>query len=86
MNRNMCMGLTAAALLLVGVGGCTDPTVAPVSTVTEENVFNDPDSYLAFLAKIYAGLSTTGQQGPACPGETPSCKDIFSINDEGFSP
>jgi hypothetical protein len=80
MNRNIRKALTAAAtLLLVGVTGCTDPAVAPSSTATEENVFKDPNSYLAFLAKIYAGLSTTGQQGPA------GNKDIQTINDEGFS-
>ena len=86
MNRNIRMALTGAITLLgLGLVGCTDPAVAPVSTVTEENVFDDPNFYLAFLAKIYAGLSTTGQRGPACPGDDPSCKDIESINDEGFS-
>ncbi len=85
MNRNFRLALTGAATLLLGLGGCTDPAVTPTSTVTESNIFRDPNSYLAFLAKIYAGLSTTGQKGPACPGDQPSCKDIFSINDEGFS-
>jgi starch-binding outer membrane protein, SusD/RagB family len=78
------LGLTAG-LLVFGVTGCTDPSVAPSSTISEENVFRDPGSYLAFLAKLYAGLSTTGQKGPACPGDQPSCKDIQTINDEGFS-
>lgn len=67
------------ALLGLGFSGCTDPAVAPVSTVSEENIFKDPASYLAFLAKIYAGFSTTGQQGPA------GNKDIQTISDEGFS-
>jgi hypothetical protein len=75
--RNLVTG--AATLLSLGLAGCTDPTVGPVSTVTEDNIFNDPNAYLAFLAKIYAGLSTTGQRGPA--GD----KDIQVINDEGFS-
>lgn len=70
--------LLIAAGLLIGVSGCTDTFVAPKSTASEENVFEDPDSYMSFLAKVYAGLVTTGQQGPA--GQP----DILSI-DEGFS-
>jgi hypothetical protein len=66
-------------LLMLGASGCTDPTVNPVSTIGEANVFNDIGSYRSFLAKIYAGLALTGQQGPA--GD----RDIFSITDEGFS-
>jgi len=69
----------AATVLCFGLAACTDPTVAPRSTVGENQIFTDPNSYRAFLAKIYAGLSTTGQQGPA--GD----KDISTINDEGFS-
>ena len=73
------MALTlAAALLVVGTAGCTDVTVAPKSTISESNLFNDPNSYEAFLAKIYAGLAVSGQQGPA--GQP----DIQGI-DEGFS-
>jgi len=68
----------AAALLVLGTAGCTDPTVAPKSTVTGANFFDDPGSYQAFLAKIYAGLALSGQSGPA--GQP----DISGI-DEGFS-
>jgi hypothetical protein len=68
----------AAALLIVAAAGCTDATVEPRSTVTEANVFNDPGSYRAFIARVYAGLSVTGQQGAA------GNADIAGI-DEGFS-
>lgn len=68
----------AAALLLVAAAGCTDTTVEPKSTVTEANVFNDPGSYRALLARVYAGLAVTGQQGAA------GNADIAGI-DEGFS-
>src|SRR5213082_2079416 len=54
----------AAALLVLGTAGCTDPTVAPKSTVTGANFFDDPGSYQAFLAKIYGGLALSGQAGP----------------------
>jgi starch-binding outer membrane protein, SusD/RagB family len=70
----------AAAALLVGAAGC-DITTEPKSTVTGSNIFNDPSSYRAFLAKIYGGLQVTGQQGPAGP---PGSGDIEGI-DEGFS-
>ena len=63
---------------MVAAAGCTDTTVEPKSTVTEANVFNDPGSYVAFIAKVYAGLAVSGQQGPA--GQP----DISGI-DEGFS-
>jgi len=68
----------AATLLLLAPAGCTDLTVEPQSTVTESNIFNDPSSYLAFIAREYAGLAVSGQQGPA------GLPDISGI-DEGFS-
>ena len=42
-----------------------------------ENVFKDDGAYIQFLAKLYAGLAVTGQQGPA------GNADIEGI-DEGF--
>ena len=44
---------------------------------TSEDFYSDPNSYKEFLAKIYAGLAVTGQQGPA------GNPDIQNI-DEGF--
>lgn len=46
--------------------------------VTSASVFDNPAAYKEFLAKIYAGLALTGNQGPA--GE----QDIQGF-DEGFS-
>jgi starch-binding outer membrane protein, SusD/RagB family len=77
MTKRTGMTLVAAALL-VGAAGCTDLTTEPRSTVTAANIFNDPASYRAFLAKLYGGLAVTGQEGPA--GQP----DISGI-DEGFS-
>ena len=71
------MTLFVASALLIGVTAC-DVTTEPKSTVTEANVFNDTQSYEAFLAKLYAGLSVTGQQGP-------NGNSDFSRLDEGFS-
>jgi starch-binding outer membrane protein, SusD/RagB family len=69
--------ISVAALLVNGLA-CTDVLTEPKSTVTGANVFNDASSYRAFLAKIYAGLTVSGQQGPA------GKPDIQGI-DEGFS-
>ncbi len=78
MNRIQRTALTVASALLMGVAACTDTTELPITTITDTNYFNDPSSYRAFLAKIYAGLAVSGQQGPAGNG------DIKGI-DEGFS-
>ena len=77
MNYKSFRALSVAALF-VGAVACTDVTTEPKSTVTGANVFNDLSSYRGFLARIYSGLSVTGQQGPA--GKA----DIQGI-DEGFS-
>ena len=80
MTRNLRIALIGAATVFsLSLAACTDPTTEPTSTVSENNIFKDPGAYQAFLAKIYGGLSLTGQQGPA------GNKDISSINDEGFS-
>jgi starch-binding outer membrane protein, SusD/RagB family len=72
--------LAAAAVLLAGALGCTDLGVEPRSTAAGETVFSDPGAYRAFMAKIYAGLAVTGQQGQGGAGNP----DIAGI-DEGFS-
>ncbi len=69
--------LSLTALLSLAAVACTDPTVAPKSSITSANVFSDPNSYKAFLAKIYGGLIVTGQRGPD------GNPDIEGI-DEGF--
>ncbi|HEY8257072.1 MAG TPA: RagB/SusD family nutrient uptake outer membrane protein, partial [Gemmatimonadales bacterium] len=78
MNRHTSRGLIAATFLILGAIGCTDTKELPTSTITDTNYFNDPSSYRAFLAKIYAGLAVSGQQGPS------GNPDISGI-DEGFS-
>ena len=46
--------------------------------LTADAAFEDPDAYKQFLAKIYAGISLSGQEGPA--GDP----DLVGL-DEGFS-
>ena len=78
MISRSCKALAIGAALMLGAAGCTDLTVEPKSTVTEANVFNDPGSYKSFIARVYAGLAVSGQQGAA------GRPDIAGI-DEGFS-
>ncbi|HEY0809667.1 MAG TPA: RagB/SusD family nutrient uptake outer membrane protein [Longimicrobiales bacterium] len=77
-SRTYRVFAVAVAALILGAAGCTDTSVEPKSTITEANVFNDAASYRAFLAKVYAGLAVSGQQGAA------GRPDIQGI-DEGFS-
>ncbi len=64
--------------LLLVMAACTDLDLEPQSTTTAAVLFNDESSYRSFLARIYAGIAITGQQGPA------GNADISSL-DEGFS-
>ena len=78
MNLRPSRALSVAALVVLAAIGCTDPTVAPKSTVTDANIWTDQNSYSQYIAKLYGGLILTGQQGPA------GNADISNI-DEGFS-
>ena len=70
----------ASLILILTVSGCVgDLDTIPLDedVVTAAVIYDDPRSYLGVLAKLYAGLAVTGQQGPAGQG------DIEGI-DEGF--
>jgi len=65
--------------LLVLVPSCSKQlNQTPKYGLNSEVVYSDPENYIHVLAKLYAGLSMTGLQGPAGAG------DIAGI-DEGFS-
>jgi len=81
MNLRMFKPVAALAALFAAAG-CTDPTVAPKSTVTGANIWNDPNAYAQYMAKLYAGLVVTSQIGPNDPGDKNG--DIKQI-DEGTS-
>ena len=67
------------AMLAIGFVSCEDELdKQPVTELTESQVFADPASYKEFLARVYAGLAVSGQEGPA------GRPDIRVI-DEGFS-
>ena len=68
-----------AVLLAVGTASCVkDLDRQPFYDVTSASVYNDPANYKSVLAKLYAVLAVSGQQGPA------GKPDISGI-DEGFS-
>ncbi|MFN2637919.1 MAG: RagB/SusD family nutrient uptake outer membrane protein [Gemmatimonadaceae bacterium] len=77
MFRQIIKLFGTAAVLLAATTACGDLTVEPKSSITDASVFSDPASYRAFLAKLYAGLVVTGQNGPD------NNPDIVGI-DEGF--
>jgi starch-binding outer membrane protein, SusD/RagB family len=68
MNVRTLKAVAVVAPLLAVVAACTDPTVAPKSTVTGANIWNDPNAYAQYMAKLYAGLVVTSQIGPNDPG------------------
>ncbi len=73
--------LTLAVITLIAINGCVkDLDVVPSdpNVVTSATVYDNPESWKMVLAKCYAGLAVSGQQGPA--GKA----DISDI-DEGFS-
>jgi starch-binding outer membrane protein, SusD/RagB family len=82
MNLRMLNAVTIVVPLLAAVAACTDPTVAPLSSVTGANIWNDPRSYAEYMAKLYGGLVLTSQVGPNDPGFQNG--DIKQI-DEGTS-
>ena len=67
-------------VIVLGTVGCfSDLNTIPLDDdiVTSGVVYDDPQAYIQVLAKLYAGLAVSGQQGPA--GQV----DIQGI-DEGF--
>jgi len=70
-----------AFVALLAINACVkdlDVTPSDPKIVTSATLYNDPESWKMVLAKCYAGLAVSGQQGPA--GKA----DISDI-DEGFS-
>lgn len=66
--------------LLVTFSSCMndlDTTPLDKDVVTAENVYANPENYKKVLAKLYAGLAVSGQEGPA------GMNDLSGL-DEGF--
>ena len=76
MKRLVAYTIFASALLLGACG--KNLNQSPKYGLNAEAVYSDPNNYIKVLAKLYSGMSMTGNQGPA--GQA----DIAGI-DEGFS-
>ena len=79
LNNFSYLFLLSMSMLLFFSACFNDLDTVPLDKdeITSAVVYDDPDSYRQVLAKLYAGLAVTGQQGPA--GQP----DISGIN-EGF--
>ena len=73
------LSLLAIGILLTQTACFNDLDTIPIDEdiVTSAVVYDDPNTYQAVLAKLYAGLAVSGQEGPS--GQS----DIAGI-DEGF--
>ena len=60
--------LAAIPVMLFALPGCIgDLDTLPLDKdeITSASVYENPENYVNVLAKLYAGLSMSGQQGPA---------------------
>ncbi len=74
---NIIFAITALALITSSCVKDLDTKPIDPDETTAADVFDDPASYKQILAKLYAGLAVSGQQGPS------GMPDISGI-DEGF--
>jgi len=77
-NLKYKVGIVALVLALGFVSCESELDKQPVTELTEGQAFADPEAYTEFLARVYAGIAVSGQEGPA------GRPDIQGI-DEGFS-
>ena len=75
--KNITLGLAILSLSLSACFNDLDTVPLDPDLVTAATVYDDPASYEQVLAKLYAGLAVSGQEGPS--GQA----DIEGI-DEGF--
>ncbi len=66
-------------LFSILIGACTDLDITPRNGLVEAVAFENIEGYQSYIAKVYASLTLTGQQGAA------GRPDLSIIEDEGFS-
>jgi len=73
------LSIAVVAILFVITSCVNDLNTVPIDSdvVTSETVYEDPANYIHVLAKLYAGLAVSGQEGP-------SGNNDLSGLDEGF--
>jgi hypothetical protein len=72
--KKLLLGLLSLTFI-----ACTDLNLSPEDAFVDAVVFDDPEAYRSYLAKIYGAFSLTGQDGPHGDG------DISIVSDEGFT-
>jgi len=81
MKTKLFKSVFLVSLIAIILSSCTkDLNRSPFYGLNTDNVYNDPSNYIHVLAKLYAGLSLTGNQGPAGKPDL----DPSSV-DEGYS-
>ena len=75
--RNILLILSGLVFIVTSCTKDLDTVPLDKDEITSALVYDNPESYKQVLAKLYAGLAVSGQQGPA--GQA----DISGI-DEGF--
>ncbi|MCD6202313.1 MAG: RagB/SusD family nutrient uptake outer membrane protein [Bacteroidales bacterium] len=79
-KKQLKISMIGAFALILALASCTkDLDTIPIDpdVVTSATVYKNPESYKQVLAKLYAGLAVSGQQGPHGMGD-------LSGLDEGF--
>jgi hypothetical protein len=78
-NKIKIAGIFVIAVLFAFTSCVNDLDTVPLDkdVVTSEKVYANPDNYKNVLAKLYAGLALSGQEGPA------GANDLSGL-DEGF--
>ena len=64
-NRTIIIAFFAFAALVVATSCKKNLDLFPPNDMTTEQVYATPDGYMQVLAKVYGGLSMTGNQGPS---------------------
>lgn len=80
MNTRKLKIISVLAAFLLAFTSCVkDLDTVPLDkdVITSESVYADPENYIHVLAKLYAGLAVSGQQGPS------GMNDLSGL-DEGF--
>ena len=79
MKRFKYISIIVTAILVAFTSCINDLDTVPIDedVITSEKVYENPDNYINVLAKLYAGLAVSGQEGP-------SGNNDLSGLDEGF--
>lgn len=79
MKKTYLISILTLAISAFSLSSCfNDLDLTPPNGINSSTVYEDPEQYIHVLAKLYAGLAISGNQGPA------GNPDIAGI-DEGFS-